>query len=103
MGKPDKILTDNIPQIQALMRHYGVQKAYAFGSAVKGTMTAESDVDFIIRFPSDIHFETYYDNYVGLMHSLEDLLHKEIELVSEETLQNKYLIQSIDSHKMQLL
>ena len=103
MGKPDKILTDNIPQIQALMRQYGVQKAYAFGSAVKGTMTAKSDVDFIIKFPDDMHFVTYYDNYVGLMHALENLLHREVELVAEKTLQNRYLIQSIDNHKMQLL
>jgi hypothetical protein len=33
------------------------------------------------------------------MHALENLLHREIELVAEKTLQNRYLIQSIESHK----
>jgi hypothetical protein len=30
MGESDKILTNNIPQIQAMKRHYSVQKVYAF-------------------------------------------------------------------------
>ncbi len=85
------------------MQQYGVIKAYAFGSAVKGTMTENSDVDFIISFPEDMHFVTYADNYFALGNALENLLKKEVDLVAEETLQNPYLIQSIDSHKMQLL
>ena len=99
----DALLQQHLLQIQQLMSQYGVQKAYAFGSAVKGTMTANSDIDFIIRFPDNMDYETYYNNYVGLMHSLEGLLKRDIELVAEETLQNPYLIKSIDSHKMQVL
>ncbi len=85
------------------MQQYGVEKAYLFGSAAKGTMKQDSDVDFIIRFPDDMHYTTYADNYFALADALEALLKKDVELVAGETLQNPYLLQSINSHKMQLL
>ncbi|MBS1642825.1 MAG: nucleotidyltransferase domain-containing protein [Bacteroidetes bacterium] len=99
----DNIITKNLLQIQQLMRDYGVEKAYAFGSAVKGTMHEKSDVDFVIKFPDDMHYETYADNYFALAHALENLLHKNVDLVAEKTLQNPYLIQSINNHKMEVL
>ncbi len=98
-----KLIEQNLPQIKQLMQHYGVEKAYLFGSAAKGTMKEDSDVDFIIRFPDDMHYTTYADNYFALADALEALLKKDVELVAEETLQNPYLLQSINSHKMQLL
>ena len=90
-------------QIQTLMRKYGVEKAYAFGSAIKGTQNNDSDVDFIISFPVDMDYVSYADNYFALADSLEELLHKKVDLVTERTLQNPYLILSINSHKVQLL
>ncbi len=99
----DKLVEQNLPQIKQLMQQYGVEKAYLFGSAVKGTMKQNSDVDFIIKFPEDMHYVTYADNYFALADALEALLSKDVDLVTEETLQNPYLIQSIDSSKMQLL
>lgn len=85
------------------MRQYNVERAYAFGSAVKGTMHDDSDVDFIIKFPDDMHYITYADNYFALVYALENLLHKNVDLVTEKTLKNPYLIESINSHKMQLI
>ncbi len=99
----EKIIEQNLPQIKQLMQQYGVEKAYLFGSAAKGTMKQDSDVDFIIRFPDDMHYTTYADNYFALADALEALLKKDVELVAEETIQNPYLLQSINSHKMQLL
>ena len=97
------IITQHLSQIQHLMRQYGVQKAYAFGSAVKGNMHADSDVDFIITFPENIDVDTYANNYFSLIDALENLLQKRVELVAEETLSNPYLIQSINSHKLTVL
>ncbi len=99
----EKLIEQNLPEIKQLMKRYGVEKAYLFGSAAKGTMKQDSDVDFIIRFPDDMHYTTYADNYFALADALEALLKKDVELVAGETLQNPYLLQSINSHKMQLL
>ncbi len=103
MAQVSNIITQDLHQIKQLMHHYGVVKAYAFGSAVKGTMTENSDVDFIISFPEDMHFVTYADNYFALGHALEKLLKKNVDLVAEKTLKNPYLLQSINSHKIQLI
>ncbi len=99
----EKFIEQNLPQIKQLMQQYGVDKAYLFGSAAKGTMKQDSDVDFIIRFPDDMHYTTYADNYFALADALEALLKKDVELIAEETIQNPYLLQSINSHKMHLL
>lgn len=97
------IINQHLPQIQKLMRQYGVQKAYAFGSAVKGNMHVSSDVDFVISFPENMDMETYADNYFSLIDALENLLQRQVELVAEETLSNPFLIQGINSHKVELI
>ncbi len=99
----EKLIEQHLPQIKKLMQQYGVESAYLFGSAASGTMKDDSDVDFIIRFPEEMHFTTYSDNYFALADALEALLQKDVELVTEKTLKNPYLVQSINKHKLQLL
>ena len=97
------IVDQYLPQIQALLRSYGVERAYAFGSVVKGTQHEDSDVDFIVSFSEDMDYVSYADNYFALAHSLEALLNRKVDLVTEKTLKNPYLIQSINNHKVQVL
>ena len=99
----DALLQQHLPEIQQLMRQYGVQRAYLFGSAAKGTMREDSNVDFIIHFPEDMHYTTYANNYFALAEALEKLLNRDVELVTERTLKNPYLLQTINQHKLQLL
>ena len=99
----ETIIEQQLPAIRQLMRQYEVEQAYLFGSAAKGTMHEGSDVDFIIRFPKNMHYTTYANNYFALADALEQLLQKKVELVAEETLKNPYLLQSINSHKLSLL
>ena len=66
-------------------------------------MTEDSEVDFIIKFTDDMNFVTYSDNYFALAEQLETLLHKKVDLVTEKTLQNPYLLQNIERHKLQLI
>ena len=96
----EPLIQKHLLQIQSLMRFYGVEQAYLFGSAATGKMTADSDVDFLIRFSPDLDFQTYGNNYFKLLYALQDLLKLEVELVAEETLNNPYLIESINSNKL---
>ena len=66
-------------------------------------MKLDSDVDFIIRFPDNVHYTIYADNYFALADALENLLQRRVELVTEKTLKNPYLLQNINSHKLQVL
>ena len=52
------------------MSQYGVIRAYLFGSAAVGTMTEDSDVDFMVRFRSDLNYTEYGDNYFQLIYAL---------------------------------
>jgi predicted nucleotidyltransferase len=85
------------------MRYYGVNRAFAFGSAVKGPMREDSDIDFIISFPENIDYETCANHYFALAHALENLLQKNVDLVTEKTLKNPFLLESVDGHKVQVL
>ncbi len=67
----EKIVEQHLPQIKKLMQQYGVETAYLFGSAARGTMNDNSDVDFIIKFPDDMHYTTYSDNYFALADALQ--------------------------------
>ena len=97
------LIKNALPQIRQLMHRYGVEKAYVFGSAARGTMREDSDVDFLIRFPADMDFRTYGDNYFELLYALQDLLGKDVELVAEETISNPFLLESINRHKLTVL
>jgi len=97
------LVKKNLLQIQKLMRLYNVEQAYLFGSAASGNMQPNSDVDFLIRFSPNMDFETYGNNYFKLLYALQDLLKADVELVAEETLNNPYLVESINLNKLSVL
>lgn len=99
----EKIIKDNLPEIQRLFKHYGAESAYLFGSAAVGNMNSSSDIDFLFNFPKNMHYETYANNYFDLMDSLQNLLKMNVDLTAEKTLQNPFLIEKINSQKIQLL
>src|SRR6267378_2969492 len=93
----------HLPQIRNLFQQHFVQQAFLFGSAAKGNMQADSDVDFLVCFEPGLDYETYANNYFNLLHALQKLLNKNVDLVAEETLSNPYLIQDINAHKFAIL
>ena len=99
----EKVVEQNLAQIKKLMLEYGVEHAYLFGSAARDAMTPDSDVDFIIKFPETMNYVNYADNYFALADALEALLKKSVDLVTEKTLKNPFLIENINRHKLQLI
>lgn len=99
----ETLVSDKLDSIKLLFQKYRTESAYLFGSAASGSMTEESDVDFIFSFPADMDFDEYADNYFALANALEKLLGKKVDLVAEKTLKNPYLIQSIEKSKVKIL
>ena len=99
----EKSIQEKLPLIIDSFKKNGATSAYIFGSAAMGTMNKDSDVDFIFSFPLDLHFEVYSDNYFNLVHELESILNKNVDLVAEKTLQNPYLVEKINSQKIKIL
>ncbi len=90
-----KLSKNNIQQIKAYLASKPVNKAYLFGSYVRGEAKEGSDVDILV--------ELDYSQQIGLLFiqmklDLEDLLHKEVDLVSANGL-SKYLKPIIDREK----
>ena len=81
----------------------GVKEAFLFGSAATNKFNENSNVDFLHPFPENLDYETYANNYFCLLDELQELLKKQIDLVAEKTLQNPYLIESINGSKIKLL
>lgn len=98
-----KSIEKELPKIIALFTKFGVKHAYLFGSAANNTSQKNSDVDFLYSFSENLDYETYASNYFELLHELENLLQKPVDLVAEKTLKNPYLIAAINESKIQLL
>jgi len=95
----NRIIADKIPQLVMLCKKYRVATMYLFGSAATETFNENSDVDFLISFNSDVGLEEYADNYFDLLFEMEDIFERKVDLVTEKTLSNPYLIYSIEQTK----
>ena len=60
-----------------ILRRYGVTKAAVFGSAVKGQLRPESDIDILVRIGEDVSLL----GFVGLKLDLEQALSRRVDLV----------------------
>lgn len=69
------------------IRSYGVLKLSIFGSSVTDNLMPESDIDFLIEFDPN---QKSYDNFIGLIFYLEDLLGRKVEIVTSQAL-SKYI------------
>ncbi len=87
--------------IDDLCRKHKVKALYAFGSVVTGKFNPESDVDFIVDIKSTDPLE-YAENYFDLKFELESLLQRPIDLLEQKGLKNRFLIQSINKHKVKI-
>ena len=99
----EKQIEHNLPKIKQIFARYGAKSAFLFGSNATNKNTKNSDVDFLFSFSEDLDYETYSNNYFSLLHELENLLQREVDLVAEKTLKNPYLIESINESKIQLI
>ncbi len=61
-------------------------------------MISACDLDFLVTF-GDIPIIDYADYFFDLMHDLENLYNRKIDLLTEKSLTNPYLINSINRNK----
>ena len=77
-----------------MRNRYGVVKIGLFGSYARAENTDNSDIDIAV----ELERENKADNYFGLLHFLEDNLHKKIDLGIESKLKEpikKYIEKEI--------
>ena len=97
-----EVLSNKMEAIATLCVTHKVKTIAVFGSAARNTMTAESDIDFLVQFSEDIDVLDFADNYFSLLESLESLTGKAIDLVSVNSLRNPVLKEEIEKSKIEL-
>jgi len=71
-------------RLAELCRRYHVQELAVFGSAARGEMRADSDIDLLVEFLPDAEIDLM--DHAGLMLDLADLLDRKVDLVSKNGL-----------------
>lgn len=71
-----------------------------FGSTVRGTATASSDVDLLVEFrdPESRPAKRFF----GLLHRLEDGLGREVDLLTVDSLRNPHFRKRVLGERMLL-
>ena len=92
------LISDNLEKIKALCMAHNVKTLFAFGSVCTERFNENSDVDLLISFNA-MDFGDYADTYFNLADKFEDLFHRPVDLVTEKSLSNPYLIDSINNTK----
>ncbi len=97
----NQVITDNIDQLKNLCEAHDIKEMFVFGSACTEKFSDQSDIDILISF-NDISIEKYTDNYFDLHDKLEELFKRKVDLMTENSLSNPYLIESIEETKQLL-
>ncbi len=97
-----KLIEDRITEIILLCKSHHVISIALFGSAAKGSMHVNSDVDFLVQFSDELPVLDYADNYFNLVEELEKIVGKKVDLISIKSLKNQILIEDIERSKVVL-
>lgn len=89
-----------LPQALQLFAEHKIKHAYAFGSAVTDNFSKTSDVDFLVAFEEEADPLVSGERWWDLYFKLQELFERDVDLLSEEQINNPYLLQSINSNKI---
>jgi hypothetical protein len=95
----ENIISRNKQKIIEICKNHNVQKLAVFGSATTNKFNQNSDVDFLISLNENLKIEEYESIYFEIYEQLQLILGRNIDLVTERTLSNPYLIESINKTK----
>jgi predicted nucleotidyltransferase len=92
------IITNNLPQIKSICETHHVKGLYVFGSAVTDKFEEESDIDFVIDFEG-VEEKEFANNYFSLAETLQTLLKRRVDFVTEKYLRNRIFIEEVNNTK----
>ena len=85
--------------IEELCRQFGVKRLELIGSAARGDFNpSTSDFDFLVDY-LDLPWEDASVPYFGLLHGLEDLLGRRIDLVERGAVKNPIFLKVANQHR----
>ncbi|HRI29838.1 MAG TPA: nucleotidyltransferase domain-containing protein [Chitinophagales bacterium] len=94
------LLKAHLSQITTLLQQHKVERAYLFGSAVTPAFNEQSDIDMLITLQSGLTPLEKGELMWNLQFALEDLLHRDVDLLQESTPKNPYFVREINASKI---
>ncbi len=94
---------EKLPRMKAVLRKNKVRRAYLFGSVCTEQFTDKSDIDIIVSFHEGTDPLTLGDLWWDIYFSLEDLLERPVDLLTERSLQNPYLKKEIEKTMQEII
>lgn len=96
-----KILDKNIDEIIRLCETNTVRSLFAFGSITTDKFKPNSDIDLIVDIDDNDPI-SYSEKYFNLKFELEEILKREIDLLEQKAIRNKYFKKKIDRTKVKI-
>lgn len=84
-------------RLQGFWQDKPIRKAYLFGSAARGELTPQSDIDILVELDSTQLIGMI--EYIKIMDALEELLGRKVDLVATDGL-SPYIKPRIDREKL---
>jgi predicted nucleotidyltransferase len=96
------LIGDNLAKLHQIADAHRVSRLDLIGSATRSDFNAEnSDLDFVVEFDASDD-QTLADRYFGLLHDLEDLFQRPIDLISYRAIRNPFFKQVVDQTRQTL-
>jgi uncharacterized protein len=95
------VIDQNIDQIVRLCKINRVRSLFAFGSVITDKFSPDSDIDFVVDI-DDNDPVSYSDKYFNLKFQLEEILKRQIDLLEQKAIRNKFLESEIERTKVQI-
>ncbi|HEX7365740.1 MAG TPA: nucleotidyltransferase domain-containing protein [Pelobium sp.] len=89
-----------LPQIVRLLKAHKIANACVFGSVLTQKFDVTSDVDFIVNLEEGIEPAEAGTHLWNLHDDLRLLLNRDVDILTERSLKNPYLIQEINNTKL---
>jgi len=96
-----KIISQHIDQIVQLCELNKVRALFAFGSVTTDRFRKDSDIDLVVDIDENDPI-SYSDKYFNLKFQLEKLLKRQIDLLEQKAIRNRFLKSEIDRTKVQI-
>jgi hypothetical protein len=96
-----KIEKIKIEQIQELCKSNKVKTLFAFGSVLRDDFSENSDIDLVVDIDEKDPFK-YTDIYFNLKSKLEDILKRQVDLLEERAIKNKFFKHELDNTKVMI-
>ena len=88
-------------ELETLCKKNKVKSLFVFGSVIREDFNENSDIDLVVDFDESDPFK-YTDLYFNLKNKLENLFKRQVDLIEERAIKNRFFKKELDNTKIKL-